>query len=265
MPTMTSVTLKPGLMLDAEKSGLLQADLEAILEADGLDLPGKCFAIWQRVQDWAGHAASGQPVRPLAGCIDAVKKDEYPDESSKAKLIRAVVFQVLERNLDSETSQGGFSSMFSLICDIARLGWEYGSICISELGDRGIRVSALPSIDLAEIRATADEELLNRVRKLFQNPAWLGSGALAGSSLPVLSYSLFDLFLRAAAVQGDRKVASREDMERALSAFDRAIGDNGARLIRITGKGLAAMLLDNLMRRPAIISALAHPGSKMPR
>ncbi|HNW34940.1 MAG TPA: hypothetical protein PKM25_08415 [Candidatus Ozemobacteraceae bacterium] len=261
MPTTTPVTLRPGLTLDVEKSGQMHADLGIILGASDLDLPGTCFALWQRVQDWTGHAVSRQPVRPLAECMEAVKKEEYPDESSKANLIRAVVFQALEHHLDSATRQGGFSSMFTLICDIARLGWGYGSISISELGDRPIWVSAIPAIELDEIRATADEEVRKRIRRFFNDPGWHGNGALAGSSLPTIYYSLYDLFLRAAAVQMDRKAANQEDMERASGALDRSIGESGARLIRLTGHGFAAMLLDNLLRRPAIVSALARLGS----
>lgn len=260
MRSSTNVALKPGLTLDAEQSALLFADIDAILGFTEADTRKKSFFIWQRIQDWTGHAASGQPLVPLSERLEAIRKEEYPDESSKARLIRAIVFQALERNLDSDSRQGSFSATLSLIGDITRLGWGWGSITLSELGERSVPVASLSPIEMDEISIATEEELSKRFQRFLQDDTWLKNGAVAGSVILVLYSALFDLFVRAVAVQADRKAANREDLTRALDALDRTVGPNCERLVKLSGHGLAAMLLDNLMQRPAIVASMSQFG-----
>ncbi|HEY9072429.1 MAG TPA: hypothetical protein VIV61_19360 [Candidatus Ozemobacteraceae bacterium] len=262
MTTPAAITLRQGLSLDAEQSAQMESELRMILENSELETHDKPLAIWQRVQDWASQAASGQPARPLSSCLNAVQAEEYPDESSKARLIRGVVVQALENRLDSETRQGGFGEMLGLLVGIARLGWCFGSITLGELGERPVATAALGGIDLGEIRSEFDRAAIDRIGAFLASPAWHGGGALSGSSVPVFIRLLLDLFVRAATIQADRSAANRDDLERGTAAFDRTAGKDCERLVRLTGRGLAAVFLENLMARPAIVAALCRLGTQ---
>ncbi|HOY68695.1 MAG TPA: hypothetical protein PLP29_17590 [Candidatus Ozemobacteraceae bacterium] len=261
MTTPAAITLRQGLTLDAERSVQLEAELRMLLEESELSALDKPLAIWQRIQDWAGHAASGQPLRPLSACSGAIRTDEYPDESSKALLIRGVVVQALEHRLDSEARQGGFGEMLGLLGGIARLGWGFGIVTFGELGERPVPVASLGTVELDEVRSELDRAVLERIGGFLAAPAWHANGALPGSSVPVFIRLLLDVYVRAAAVQADRKAASREDLERGIAAFDRMAGGGCERLGRLSGRGLAALFLDNLMARPAIVAALCRLGA----
>lgn len=256
------ITLKPDMELGHDQSELLFADLEAILDSSDFDAGRKSFILWQRIQDYAGQTVSGQPCVALRERFEMIRREEYPDEGQKARLIRAIVFQALERNLDSDVRIGSFSSTLSLIGDIARLGWNWGSVKLSELGESYVRVASLTAIELDEIGISMDEELLKRLRRLLEDGSWLSNGALKGSAIPVLYIALFDLFVRAATVQSDRKAANRDDLARALDALDRMVGSCAERLSRLSGNGMASIILDNLMQRPAIVASLARLGRK---
>jgi len=256
------LVLKPELTLDQEQSELLLADLETILDSSDFDVGRKCFVIWQRVQDWAGQAVSGQPCISLRERLEMIGRGEQPDETQKARLIRAIVFQALERNLDSDLRVGSFSTTLSLIADIARLGWNWGSVKFSELGETYLGVSALAAIELDEIGVSMEEELTDRLGQILDEGHWLSIGALKGSAIPVLYVAMADLYVRAAAVQSDRKAANRDDLARGLEALERTVGPCAERLARLSGQGLASLILDNLMQRPAIVASLTRLGRK---
>ncbi len=256
------LTVKPGLNLDQEQSELLFADIVTLLDSNDFDIGRKCFAIWQRIQDWAGQAASGQPCVPLRERLEMIRREEQPDEAQKARLIRAIVFQALERNLDSDARVGSFSATLALIGDIARLGWNWGAVKFSELGERYLSVSALAAIELDEIGVSMEEELTDRLVRLMDDGNWLRIGALKGSAIPVLYLAMADLYVRAAGVQSDRKAATRDDLARGLEALDRAVGPCAERLVKLSGQGLASIMLDNLMQRPAIVASLTRLGRK---
>ncbi len=256
------LTLKPGLDIDQEQSKLLFADIETILDSGDFDIGRKCFIIWQRIQDWAGQAVSGHPCVPLRERLEILGREEQPDEAQKARLIRAIVFQALERNLDSDIRVGSFSTTLSLIADIARLGWNWGSVKFSELGERHLNVSALAAIELDEIGVSMEEELTERVEEILDDGTWLDVGALKGSAIPVLYVAMADLYVRAAGVQSDRKAATRDDLARGLEALDRTVGPRAERLAKLSGQGLASIILDNLMQRPAIVASLTRLGRK---
>lgn len=254
------LTLKPGLTLDQDQSELLFAEIETILDSSDFDIGRKCFFIWQRIQDWAGQAASGHPCLPLRERIEMIRREEQPDETQKARLIRAIVFQALERNLDRDVRAGSFSATVSLIADIARLGWSWGSVKFSELGERYLSVSALSAIELDEIGVSMEEELTYRVEQILDGDNWLDIGALKGSAIPVLYVAMADLYVRAAAAESDRKAANRDDIARALEALERMVGTSAERLAKLSGQGLASIMLDNLMQRPAIVASLTRLG-----
>lgn len=262
MRNSTNVALKPDCSLDAEQTDILYSDIDEIMAYGEADTRKKCFMLWQRIQDLAGHVVFGQPLCPLSDRLEEIRKAEYPDESSKARLIRAIVFQALERNLDSGNHQGGFSVTLSLIGDIARLGMGWGSVRISELGERNVPVGSLSAIEMDEIGIATEEELSKRIQQFLDDDTWLKNGALTGSTIPVMYSALFDLFVRAATAQADRKAANRDDLMRALDALDRTVGSNCERLVRLSGHGMAAILFENLMKRPAIVASLAQLGMK---
>lgn len=262
MKSSAPLTLKPGLDLDQEQSELLFADLETILDSSDCDIGLKCFVIWQRIQDWAGQAGTEHSCVPLRERLEMSRREAQPDEAQKARLIRAIVFQALERNLDSDVRVGSFSTTLSLIADIARLGWNWGSVKFSELGERYLSVSALAAIELDEIGVSMEEELTDRVGQILDEDRWLSLGALKGSAIPVLYVAMADLFVRAAGVQSDRKAANRDDLARGLEALDRTVGPYAERLVKLSGQGLASVMLDNLMQRPAIVASLTRLGRK---